>query len=95
MLNPFISLLDNIIQLYVFCVIAWAILSMLISFKVVNGGQLIVRKIMYALDRLCEPVLKHIRKFLPDLGGVDISPIILFLLLEFTRDLLRSYLYNL
>ncbi len=89
---PFIILIDSILQIYVFCIIAWAILSTLISFKVVNAYQPVVQKVMYALDRLCEPALKRIRKILPDLGGIDVSPIILFLLLEFLRNALRTYL---
>ena len=54
-----------------------------------------VQKIMVALNKLCEPALRPIRKFLPDLGGIDISPIILLLLLNFLRSALYSYFYNL
>lgn len=94
MLNPFIDLLANILRLYLYVVIAWAVLATLISFKVVNAYQPIVQKIMYALDRLCEPVLKRIRKYLPDLGGIDISPIILILLLNFAIQALYTYFYG-
>ena len=92
MLSPFVSLIINIIDLYTLCVIAWAILYTLISFKIVNAKQPVVYKIMYALDRLCEPVLSRIRKYLPDLGGIDISPIILFLLLDFLKRAIVTYL---
>lgn len=95
MLNPFIDLIVTVIDLYIICVIAWAVMATLISFKVVNGYQPVVQKIMYALNRLCDPVLNKIRKFLPDLGGVDISPIVLLLLLNFAKGVLHSYLYNL
>lgn len=94
MLNPFIDLIVNIINLYIFVIFAWAILSMLISFKVVNGHQPAVRKIMYALDRLAEPALRPIRKVLPDLGGIDVAPIILLLVLNFIVSALHTYLYN-
>jgi YggT family protein len=95
MLNPFIELLAEIIHLYMLCIIAWTVIATLISFKIINSHQPAVRKIMYALDRLCEPALKPIRKYLPDLGGLDISPIILLLLLNFVRSSLYTYFYNL
>jgi len=55
----------------------------------------VVKKIMYALDRLVEPALKPIKQVMPDLGGIDISPIILLLLLNFARSALYTYFYNL
>jgi YggT family protein len=95
MLNPFIDLLANVIYLYMICIIVWAVLSTLISFKIVNAYQTIVQKTMYALDRLCQPALKPIQKILPDLGGIDISPIVLLLILNFVRNALYTYFYNL
>lgn len=95
MLNPFIDLLANLMMLYLYCVIAWAVLSTLISFKVVNAFQPIIQRVMYTLNRLVEPALRPIRKFLPDLGGIDISPIILILLLNFGVSALYRYFYNL
>lgn len=94
MLNPFVELLAEAIYLYMICIIAQAVLATLISFKVVNGYQPVVQKVMYALGRLVNPALKPIQKFLPDLGGIDISPIILLLLLNFIRSALYTYLYN-
>ncbi|MFW0776964.1 MAG: YggT family protein [Rickettsiales bacterium] len=94
MLNPFVDLLANIIHLYMICVIVWAVTATLISFKIINGYQPIVQKIMYALDRLVDPVLRPIRKFLPDMGGIDISPILLILLLNFAQNALYTYFYN-
>jgi len=99
MLNPFVDLFATVIQLYTYCVLAWIIMSTLISFKIVNAYQPAVQKISYALNRLCEPALRPIRKFLRkilgDLGGIDISPIILWLLLNFARNALYTYFYNL
>ena len=94
MLNPFIDLLANALKLYMFVVIAWAILATLISFKIINAYQPIVQKVMYALNRLCEPVCGRIRKYLPDLGGIDIAPIILILLLNFGIQALYTYFYS-
>ena len=95
MLNPFVNLLSNILQLYLMCVIAWTILSTLVSFKIINAYQPFVRKIMFALDRLCEPALRPIQKIIPNLGGLDISPIILILLINFLQSALYTYFYNL
>lgn len=99
MLNPFVDLLSELIHLYMLCVIAWVVMAMLISFKIINANQPIMQKVMYALNRLVEPALRPIQRFLHklvgDLGGVDISPIILILLLNFARSSLYTYLYNL
>lgn len=94
MFNPFINLLAELIHLYMLCIIIWTVMATLISFKVINSYQPVVRKIMYALNRLCEPALKPIQKILPDLGGLDISPIILLLLLNFVRESLYTYFYR-
>ncbi len=91
MLNPFVSLIANVLWLYMYVVIAWAILATLISFKIVNSYQPVVQRVMYTLDKLCEPVLKRIRRYMPDLGGVDISPIVLILLINFMIQALHQY----
>jgi YggT family protein len=95
MLNPFVELLAQVIHLYMLCVIVWTVMVTLISFKVINAYQPVVQKVMYALNRLCEPALRPIQKVLPDLGGLDISPIILLLLLNFVHNALFTYFYNL
>lgn len=95
MLNPFVILLDNILQLYMVVIIAWTILATLVSFKIVNAYQPVVKKILYALDRLCEPALRPIQKIMPDLGGFDLSPIVLILLINFMQHVLFQYFYNL
>lgn len=88
MLIPFIDLLSNLLQLYLVCVIVWTIISTLAAFKIINAYQPVVSKVLHALDRLCEPALKPIRKFMPDLGGFDISPVILILLINFAQGML-------
>jgi len=60
-------------------------LSFLISFGVVNRTQPAVQRINFALFRLTDPVLRPIRKHMPDLGGIDISPIVIILVLEFIQ----------
>jgi YggT family protein len=81
-------LLDTVITLYVYILIASAILSWLVAFNVVNDRNPIVAQIGDFLYRVTEPALRPIRRILPNLGGIDISPIILVLLLFFLRNLL-------
>jgi YggT family protein len=69
-------------------------MATLVSFKILNKSQPVVWKVMDVLNRLIEPALNPIRKVLPDLGGVDISPILLILLLNFAREALYTYFYN-
>lgn len=95
MLNPFVDLLATLLQLYSYCIILWIIISMLISFNVINKHQPFVARINYALDRLCDPVMKPIRKRLPDLGGFDISPILVLVFINFLQAALYRYFYNL
>jgi len=92
MLSPFVYLVVSLLHLYMICIISWTILSTLISFKIVNAYQPFVRKLMPALDKLCEPALRPIRKYIPDLGGFDISPIILIVLINTAQYALRPYL---
>jgi YggT family protein len=75
-----------VISLYIWVIIIGAILSWLIAFDVVNRRNRAVYTIADSLYRLTEPALRPIRKVLPDLGGLDISPVILILGLIFIRD---------
>ncbi len=95
MLNPFVEFFAAILQIYLICVITWTIISTLISFRIINGFQPFVQRLMYALDKLCEPVMRPIRKFVPDLGGLDISPVIVILLITLIQNILYTYFYNL
>ena len=76
------------LDLYVWLLIASAILSWLIAFNVVNTRNTFVAGIAEFLYRITEPALRPIRRFVPSLGGVDISPVVLILLLVFLRDFL-------
>jgi YggT family protein len=87
-MNPVHWLIDTIIELYIWVIIASVVLSWLIAFNVINTRNSFVAQIRDFLDRLTEPVLAPIRNLLPNLGGIDISPIILILLLIFLRRLL-------
>jgi YggT family protein len=83
---PLIGFFVLVIDLYIWIVIASAILSWLVAFNVVNTNNRVVLMIGDTLYRVTEPVLRPIRNILPNLGGIDISPVILILLLLFVRD---------
>ena len=80
------------LQLYTYLIVASAILSWLVAFNVVNTRNDFVRSIWNFLDAVTEPPLRPIRRILPNLGGVDISPIILILLIIFIQNLIVDYL---
>ena len=83
-------LIYTVIDLYVWVLIAQVVLSWLVQFNVVNARNQFVYQIGNALYRLTEPALRPIRKLLPNLGGIDISPVILILLLYFLQRLLAE-----
>ncbi len=85
-------LLSQIISLYVWILIASAVLSWLVAFNVVNMQNRFVYAVGDFLYKITEPVLRPIRKVLPDLGGIDLSPIVLILGLFFIRNLLFEML---
>ncbi|MDO8533890.1 MAG: YggT family protein [Xanthobacteraceae bacterium] len=87
-MNPFLWLIHTLITLYIWILIAAAVLSWLVAFNVVNPYSPVVRTIGEVLHRLTEPALRPIRNMLPNLGGLDISPVILILLLLFFERLL-------
>jgi YggT family protein len=87
-MNALLWLINTLIQIYIWLLIAQAVLSWLIAFGVVNRHNRIVGTIEDFLWRITEPVLRPIRRLLPNLGGIDISPVILILLLVFFQRLL-------
>lgn len=84
--------IDLALQLYVWIVIAMAIFSWLVAFNVLNTRNPVVGMIGDFLYRITEPVLRPIRNFLPNLGGIDISPVILFLIIVFIRYVIALYI---
>jgi YggT family protein len=94
MLMPgFAELLNQLISIYIWLVVASAVLSWLVAFNVVNARNNAVRQIGEFLYRITEPALAPIRRFMPDLGGIDISPIVLIFALVLLQDVVRSVLY--
>ena len=83
----FAGLLVQVISLYIWLVVASAVLSWLVAFNVVNPHNNVVRQIGDFLFRITEPALAPIRRYMPDLGGIDISPIVLIFGLVLLQDL--------
>jgi YggT family protein len=92
-LGPVIEVLNYAIEIYIYLIIAMAILSWLVSFQVINTRNPIVNRIGEFLYRITEPALRPIRRVIPSLGGIDISPVILILaLILLQRILVRVYI---
>ena len=87
-MNAVILLIERIIDLYVWVLIINVIFSWLVAFNVLNTQNRFVNSILEVTYKLTDPPLNYIRKFLPNLGSIDISPIILILALIFIKDLI-------
>ena len=83
---PLLTFIVMLIDFYTIIVVANVIVSWLIVFEVINRRNQFVYMVAEALYRLSEPALRPIRNLLPDLGGLDISPLILFFFLLFLRN---------
>ena len=92
-MNSLIILVDQIINLYTWVLIINVIFSWLIAMSIFNTQNRIIIAIYFGTKRLTDPLLNPIRNFLPNLGGIDISPVVLILILYFIRNLLYEYLY--
>lgn len=82
--------IDALLGAYAIAIIISIILSWLVAFGIINTYQPFVQSVMRTLHAITEPALSRIRRFLPDLGGVDISPLILYFAVYAVRILLRD-----
>ncbi|WP_440908895.1 YggT family protein [Candidatus Pelagibacter sp.] len=85
-------LILQILKLYSYVVVANVVLSWLIAFNVLNASNRFVYSILELTYRLTDPILVRIRRFLPNLGSLDISPIILLLLIWFIEMCMKLYI---
>ena len=93
-LLPALRVLSIAIDIYIYLLIAMAILTWLVAFDVLNPRSQVVRTIGTFLWKITEPALRPIRRILPNLGGIDISPVLLILLLIFIQDMIaRLYVH--
>lgn len=88
MLLAFFQILDLLLRVLGWVIIGQVILSWLVAFNVLNTSSGGVRAFLSALDRVTEPLYRPIRRFMPDFGGIDFSPIVLLLLIQIVRILL-------
>ncbi|MGC1304859.1 MAG: YggT family protein [Caulobacteraceae bacterium] len=91
LVSALLFLFNSLISLAIFLVVVTAILSWLVAFDVINLRNPTIYRLVRGLDAMTEPLLRPIRRVLPNLGGIDISPIILLLLLEFTRRVVDGF----
>jgi YggT family protein len=89
-IDPLFRIINIAVELYIWAVIIGAILSWLVAFNIVNTSNQVVYTIGDFLYRITEPALRPIRRFLPNLGGIDISPVVLILLLIFLQMVLAN-----
>tara|TARA_B000000557_G_C20565028_1_gene354809 strand:+ start:158 stop:448 length:291 start_codon:yes stop_codon:yes gene_type:complete len=87
-MKSILILFDNIINLYIWVLIIHVVISWLVAFNVLNTSNRFVYTILDVSYKLTNPPLDFIRRFLPNLGSIDISPVILILGLVFLRNLL-------
>ncbi len=87
-MHALVYVIYQALELYKWVIIVVAIMSWLIAFDVVNTRNDLVRSIWNALNALTEPALRPIRRFMPNLGGLDISPVILIFVILFIQQLM-------
>jgi YggT family protein len=84
-------LFNTIIDIYLFVIMAAVVVSWLIAFGVLNTYNPLARSLVQMLNALTEPVFRRVRRILPPLGGLDLSPLIVFILLEALQMLVNGY----
>jgi YggT family protein len=87
-MKSLLILFDNVISLYIWILIINAIISWLVAFNVLNTSNRFVYSLLDVSYKLTDPPLNFIRRYLPNLGSVDISPVVLILGLMFLRNLI-------
>ena len=85
-------LLDSVVTIYIWILIINALLSWLIAFNVLNTSNRLVYSLLDISYKMTDPLLRPIRNFLPNLGNIDVSPVVLILLLMFLRNLIFEFL---
>ena len=87
----FLYIIFQILQIYKYAVIIYVILSMLISFNIINTKNRIISIVMDFLFKLIEPLLRVIRNVIPNFGAIDISPVILIIIIEAFQYIMTKY----
>ena len=90
-MNSLLGLIIQIINLYQFILLIYIIATWLLNFNIINSTNRFVYSVMEAMYRLCEPSLNLVRRYIPNFGTIDISPIVVYLGLWFIKNLLIEY----
>ena len=93
-MNSLLILFNQIVQLYIWVLIINAIASWLMAFNVINVSNRFVYSILEISYKLTDPPLRFIRNYIPNLGSIDISPVILILGLVFLRNFINEIFYK-
>jgi YggT family protein len=94
MMNPIAALLIQVLEIYKWILIVAVIVSWLTAFNVINVHNNFVRSLLGVLSALTEPVLAPVRRMLPAMGGLDLSPIVVFVLIWFLQYTIRWVSFN-
>ena len=94
-MNALLVLLNEIITLYLYTLFVYVVMSLLIQFQMINSYNKIINAIFRALISIHEPLLGKIRRYMPYLSGIDLSPVIVILLLSFIKNLIQDYIIGL
>jgi len=90
-MNSLLGLIIQIINLYQFLLLIYIIATWLVNFNIINVSNKFVYSMMEVLYRLCEPSLNIVRRYIPNFGNIDISPVIVYLGLWFLKNLIIEY----
>ena len=90
-MNSLLGLIIQIINLYQFLLLIYIIATWLVNFNIINVSNKFVYSMMEVLYRLCEPSLNIVRRYIPNFGNIDISPVIVYLGLWFIKNLIIEY----
>ena len=90
-MNSLLGLIIQIINLYKLVLLIYIVATWLINFNIINTSNRFVYNVIEILYKLCDPSLRLVKKYVPNFGNIDISPIIVYLLLWFLQNLLIEY----
>jgi YggT family protein len=93
-MNSFLILFNDVVRLYIWVLVINAVASWLVAFNVINTSNRFVYSVLEISHKLTDPPLRFIRNFMPNLGTVDISPIVLILGLIFLRNFINEIFYK-
>ena len=94
MITGLLSVLNYLLFVAQCVIIVQFVLSLLLVFNVINSSNDFVRSLVYALDRITEPLYRPIRRILPDFGGIDFSSMVVLIIIQCLRILVTNIMYS-